>query len=130
MPAEYPAFEPQAISTWRQVGTSWFPVGPVPNPSPFAVLPLRFKTADGHMTVNPVSPAIGVDVDIVSYFLALRRVFPGDTIEQGIVNNTFGALNSKYPGLIKLDSQGAEGIFTIPLIDLKKVEDNAVDITP
>ena len=131
MPAQYPAFQPLAISTWRQVGTSWFPVGPVPKPSPLAVLPLRFKTAVGHMTVNPISPAIPVDVDILTYFSALRIVFPGDTIEQGIVDDpTLGALKTKYPGLIQQASQGGNVIFTIPLIDLGKVEDNVVDITP
>ena len=44
--------------------------------------------------------------------------------------STFVALDKKYPGLIKQGSQGGDVIFTIPLIDLKIVEDNAVDITP
>jgi hypothetical protein len=131
MPVQYPAFKPEAFSTWRLVGSRWFPVGPVPKPSPFAVLPLRFKTATGPTTVNPKSPDIPEDVDITTYFSALRIVFPGDNVEEGIDHgSTFVALDKKYPGLIKQGSQGGDVIFTIPLIDLKIVEDNAVDITP
>ena len=132
MPAQYPAFEPLAVSTWRRVGTTWFPVGPVPQPSPLAVLPLRFKTAEGRVTVNPVSPdpAIPADVGIITYFLALRIVFPGDKVEQGILDSRLMELKHKYPGIINESTQAGQQIFTIPLIDLGKVEDNAVDITP
>jgi hypothetical protein len=128
--ANYPSGACAAAAPWKRVGSTWFPIDRAAI-TEFCAVPLRFKVGNDYTTINPMHSEIPPVPELHSYFNALRTVFPADSVEEGLSDETlFPLLMDKYGQLIRDGVLNGEAVKFLPLIDLRIAQDNAVDLTP